>query len=316
MRVMNSYIVDVLIPTCKPNSDFSELLRQIAQQSYPVRNVIVVNTGKQYWKPEWETLVPNLYVKHIMPEEFDHGGTRQWMAEASDADILLFMTQDAVPADHYLVEELIKTFAMPSVRAAYARQLPKPDCKLLERFTRNFSYPARSDIKDKDDLPTAGIKTFFCSNVCAAYDRKTLEKLGGFPKRTIFNEDMIYGGNLVRNGYAIAYAADAKVLHSHNYSCKKQFQRNFDLGVSQAEHPEIFSEYPSEGEGIKLVKKSAAYVCKVGRPWLLIKLFFQSAAKYMGYLLGKHYQILPDVVINCCTMNKNYWKDIRQSIQK
>ena len=147
-----------------------------------------------------------------------------------------------------------KDFAMPSVRAAYARQLPKPDCKLLERFTRNFSYPARSDIKDKDDLPTAGIKTFFCSNVCAAYDRKTLEKLGGFPKRTIFNEDMIYGGNLVRNGYAIAYAADAKVLHSHNYSCKKQFQRNFDLGVSQAEHPEIFSEYPSEGEGIKLVK--------------------------------------------------------------
>lgn len=57
---------------------------------------------------------------------------------------------------------------------------------------------------------------------------------------------MIYAGRLIQEGYAVAYAADAKVIHSHNYSCMQQFHRNFDLGVSQAEHPEIFAGVPSE----------------------------------------------------------------------
>ena len=79
---------------------------------------------------------------------------------------------------------------------------------------------------------------------------------------------MIYAGHLVQAGYAIAYAADAKVVHSHNYGCLAQLHRNFDLGVSQAQHPEIFDAYPSEGEGIRMVKKSASYVCKIHKPSL------------------------------------------------
>lgn len=305
---MNEYSVDVLIPTYKPNQEFAELLRRIAQQSYPVRRIHIVNTGEEYWNTSWEQEIPNLFVEHIKAEAFDHGGTRRYLAEDSDADILMFMTQDAMPMDHYVVEELVKSFGMPGVGAAYARQFPRKDCKPLERFTRSFNYPPVPDIKDKDDLAVLGIKTFFCSNVCAAYDRRIYETLGGFPEKAIFNEDMIYGGTLVQNGYAIAYAADARVIHSHNYSCIQQLRRNFDLGVSQAEHPEIFGKYPSEGEGIRLVKKSAAYACKIGRPWLLVKLFFQSASKYIGYFLGKHYRSLPKFMISFCTMNKNYWK--------
>lgn len=301
------YVVDVLIPTCRPQSSFGELLKRLNHQSYPVRNILVVNTGESHWNPEFETIVPNLYVRHISEKEFDHGGTRRDLADLSDADILLFMTQDAVPADGQLVEELVKTFGHPAVRAAYARQLPAADCRILERFTRSFNYPPEPDIKDRDDLPTLGIKTFFCSNVCAAYDRRTYEKLGGFVRRAIFNEDMIYGGRLIQNGYAIAYAADAKVIHSHNYSCVQQMKRNFDLGVSQADHPEIFRGYPSEGEGLRLVKKSAAHVWKIGKPILLFQLFFQSLFKYLGYFLGKHYRILPGFLVRACTMNRNYW---------
>ena len=59
------------------------------------------------------------------------------------------------------------------------------------------------------------------------YDRRTYEELGGFVESTLFNEDMIYAGHLVQAGYAIAYAADAKVVHSHNYGCLAQLHRNF-----------------------------------------------------------------------------------------
>ena len=207
-----------------------------------------------------------------------------------------------------LVEHLVMQFSLPQVKAVYARQLPKAGCSILEAYTRGFNYPPESDIKDYGDLPKLGLKTFFCSNVCAMYDRKVYEELGGFVSHTIFNEDMIYAAGLIEAGYSIAYAADAQVYHSHNYGCIAQLKRNFDLGVSQAQYPEIFEKYPSEGVGIRMVKQTAAYVCRIHRPWLLASLFFQSGFKYLGYLLGKHYQRLPRVVIRHCTMNKNWWK--------
>ena len=58
------------------------------------------------------------------------------------------------------------------------------------------------------------------------------EALGGFSRRTIFNEDMILAGQMVQAGYKVAYAAEARVIHSHNYSGLQQFHRNFDLAVS------------------------------------------------------------------------------------
>lgn len=305
---MNKPIVDILIPTYRPGQEFEELLLGLLKQTYPVRNILIVNTNASLWDSRFEQIVPNLYVDHVEQRQFDHGGTRAAMADSSDADLLLFMTQDAIPADEMLVEHLVMQFSLPQVKAAYARQLPKPGCSTLEAYTRGFNYPPESDIKDYGDLPKLGLKTFFCSNVCAMYDRKVYEELGGFVTHTIFNEDMIYAAGLIEAGYSIAYAADAQVYHSHNYGCIAQMKRNFDLGVSQAQYPEIFEKYPSEGEGIRMVRQTAAYVCRIQRPWLLVPLFFQSGFKYLGYLLGKNYQRLPRGVIRHCTMNKNWWK--------
>ena len=305
---MNEPIVDILIPTYKPGQEFEELLLGLLRQTYPVRQILIVNTDESRWNPKFERLVPNLCVEHIDQRNFDHGGTRKAMAASSDADLLMFMTQDAIPANAELVEKLVMQFSLPQVKAAYARQLPKKGCSVLEAYTRSFNYPRESDIKDCGDLPQLGLKTFFCSNVCAMYDRKVYEELGGFVSRTIFNEDMIYAAGLIEAGYSIAYAAEAMVYHSHNYGCIAQMKRNFDLGVSQAQYPDIFRKYPSEGEGIRMVKQTAAHVWEIRRPWLLVPLFFQSGFKYLGFQLGKHYRVLPRGIILCCSLNKTWWR--------
>ena len=132
--------------------------------------------------------------------------------------------------------------------------------------------------------------------------------MGGFVQKAIFNEDMIFAGELIQKGYGVAYAAEAKVVHSHNYSAIQQFHRNFDLAVSQADHPEVFAGIRSEGEWIRLVKKNAGWLCRQGKPWMVIQLVWQSGWKYLGYLLGKRYQKLPKWVIPRCTMNPKYWE--------
>ncbi len=316
-------VVDVIIPVYKPDEKWRLLVEMLNGQSYPIAHLIVVNTGRKYWKTEYETWASNMQVFHVEPEEYDHGGTRDLAARKSKADYLLFMTQDAVPANADLVKHLVEALEQredtctvgrdeirdePPIAAAYARQLPTDNCRPAERFTRRFNYPAESCVKTKADLPRLGIKTYFCSNVCAMYRRDVYLQLGGFVKKTIFNEDMIFAGKLILQGYAVAYAAGAEVIHSHNYSAMQQFHRNFDLAVSQAEHPEVFAGIRSESEGIRLVKQTAEWLLRQGKPWLVVALFWNSGWKYLGYLLGKRYKKLPRWFVLWCTMNPRYWK--------
>ena len=243
----------------------------------------------------------------VKKEDFDHGMTRRMAVEKSDADIFIMMTQDALPADRKLIEKLTAPLT-GDIAVSYARQLPRKNCRAIERFTRRFNYPEESLLKGKENLQVLGIKTYFCSDVCAAYRREIYEKLGGFAEKAIFNEDMLFAAKAVEAGYKIMYAAEARVLHSHNYSISQQFRRNFDLGVSQAEHPEVFKKIPSEKEGGRMVKETTEYLFTTGKVFLIPYFYLQCMGKYAGYFLGKHYKMLPAKTIKKCTANEAYWQ--------
>ena len=143
--------------------------------------------------------------------------------------------------------------------------------------------------------------------MCAAYRKSVYDLLGGFEKKTIFNEDMIFTGKILQADYKVAYVAEAVVIHSHNYGSCQQFKRNFDLAVSQTQHPEIFAGAKSESEGIKLVAQTAKYLLRIRKPWLIPELVVKSGFKYMGYKAGHFYKWLPQWVVLKCTMNPRYW---------
>lgn len=305
---MKKYTVNVIIPTYKPGEKFHKLMRMLEKQTYPIGQILIMNTEESYFPNKGYEQRAHVTICHLSAPEFDHGGTRDRAARLLDGDLLCFMTQDAVPADEHLIEQLMLAFQDDQVKAAYARQLPVSGCRTLERYTRSFNYPDHSSVKSKEDLQQYGIKTFFCSNVCAMYRRAAYLQLGGFETHTIFNEDMIFAGKIIQSGGSIAYVSEAKVIHSHNYSNRMQFRRNFDLAVSQADHPEIFSMAKSEQEGMRMVKQTARYLCSIRKPWLVISLILQSGCKLLGYRLGKGYRSLPKCLILRCTMNRGYWK--------
>ena len=93
-----------------------------------------------------------------------------------------------------------------------------------------------------------------------------------------------------------------------------EFFRNFDVGVSQIQHPEVFQGIPSEGEGIRLVKNTASYLVNHGYAGLLPVLFAQSAFKYAGYLAGKNFRRMPRGMARALSMNKGYWsREMRET---
>ena len=311
--------VDVIIPTYKPGEELFRLLDMLMAQTIKPGNILIMNTEEKYFDnliygTDFYKRYPSCKVWHHSRREFDHGATRNKGVKKSSSEYFVMMTQDAIPADEKLLENLLRPLTQKTAAVSYARQLPKDDCAPAERCVRAFNYPEDSCIKGQEDVERLGIKTYFCSDVCAAYDREVFVSLGGFIRRAIFNEDMIYAAKAAKAGYKIAYCGDALVYHSHNYSAKEQFKRNFDMGVSQAEHPEVFADLSSEGEGIRMVKQTLAYLWSKGHKRHIPGFALQCIARWLGYRLGKNYRRLSRRVIMRCTASPLYFK--RQSVRE
>ena len=181
---MKNPTVDVIIPTYKPDENFLKLIERLEKQTYPIRQIIIMNTEEKYFHGLWYghrfELEHNVSVSHISKMEFDHGHTRKEAVKKSKADIFICMTDDAMPKDTHLIENLIAPIVEEKAEFSYARQLAREDAGAVESFTRQFNYPKESRIKSIKDLDKLGIKTYFFSNVCAAYRRDLYDELGGF----------------------------------------------------------------------------------------------------------------------------------------
>lgn len=302
-NIKQSCRVSVIIPTLNAGTELNQLLERLGQQSIKPYEIIVIDSQSDDGTPEMASKA-GAYVMSVERSEFDHGGTRNRAARQATGDILLFMTQDALPYDDKLIEKLTRPLINEEkVVYAYARQLARPEANVLERLARQYNYPEESQIKAYEHIEEQGIKTFFCSNVCSAIWRDTFEAMGSFQEPVIFNEDLFMSAKCILTGYKVAYCSDAVVYHSHDYSIKQQFKRYFDNGVSMRCNTWI-TPYSSVGKaGSKLVKLQLQELKQSGQ-WVLIpKLIMGSGAKLIGYKLGIHYRWLPFFITKRLSMH-------------
>ncbi|MDO4961757.1 MAG: glycosyltransferase [Eubacteriales bacterium] len=309
--------IDIVIPTYRPGEKFLRLFAMLKKQTRPFNKLIIMNTEHELMPKEVRSALNadgRVIIRDITEDEFDHAATRAAGVSISGADAFICMTDDAVPADTELIERLISALESgEKVAVAYARQLAAADADESEKFVRVFNYPDKGRKKSIADLKELGIKTYFASNVCCAYKRSIYDGLGGFIDRAIFNEDMIYACTALKVGYESVYAADARVVHSHNYTAMQQLHRNFDLGMSQRMHPEVFGGLKSEGEGMKLVKSTIAHLAASGHAVDIPVFIVRTAFRYAGYRAGKMYDRLPRWLCLKLAMNKRF---IRRNISK
>ena len=97
----------------------------------------------------------------IKRSEFSHSLVREKEALESNADIVVFVTQDVVITDELWLYNLTKDIN-DEVVATYSRQISKYNN--IEKYTREFNYPNKSRIVSKDNIDELGLKTFFFSD--------------------------------------------------------------------------------------------------------------------------------------------------------
>ncbi|HDZ49552.1 hypothetical protein LCGC14_0030010 [marine sediment metagenome] len=297
----------VCVPTLNAGPQWQRWLDTTLAGLGPTMRLVVVDSCSD---DDTATLAHNAgaEVISIDRQTFNHGGTRnRLLHELGDCDVVIFMTQDAYILDSAALTILCQSFEDPNVGAAFGRQLPHQDATAVAAHARLFNYPAESRVVSQADVPTLGIKTAFLSNSFAAYRRQALIDAGGFPSHVILSEDMMAGARLLKQGWKLAYNAEACVYHSHNYSMREEFKRYFDIGAFHSQEAWLIEWLGSaEGEGMRFIRSEARYLLNHA-PLSLPSALLRTFAKYAGYRLGRYEKKLPIQIKKRLSMHSQFW---------
>ena len=297
----------LIVPTYNPGKSWSNNVAAIKSQTLHPDEVLIIDSSSVD-STVTESVNAGFEVKVIDTASFDHGGTRKMAAEnCSSYEFVVFLTQDAILFDENALQRIIERFSDSKVAAVCGRQLPRQGATSIEAHARLCNYPSNSFTRSISDRASFGLKTAFISNSFAAYRVSALNEVGSFPENVIFGEDMYVAAKLLGSVYSIAYAADACVYHSHDYTLWQELRLYFDMGVFHAREPWIRQQLGgAEGEGLKFVASEIKYLFKHAF-WRIPEGLLRTLLRYTGFRLGLMENKLPLWIKRKLAMNKSYF---------
>lgn len=92
----------------------------------------------------------NCHYTLIEPKDYSHSKTREMMASKTDADIIVFISQDIKIKNNMWLQNLINPIINGESEASFSRQIGEDDS--IEKYTRERNYPSESRIVSKKDI--------------------------------------------------------------------------------------------------------------------------------------------------------------------
>lgn len=251
--------ISVFIPTFNGEKYIAECLNAVLKQEIPSGyelELMVTDSGSRDKTVEiLKGFRDKIKLKEIENKYFGHGKTRMEAIREAKGEFVCFLTQDATPAhDRWLISLIEPFFIAPNVGCVFGAQVPRTDAVPTikrEVATAFGSLGGRNSLTLHrnqslvDAKPTNGLDTFF-SDVNSAMRREIL--MGPVPLRDLkYAEDQALAEDMQTKRYLVAYAAQAEVWHSNEYTAKQYFHRKFDEFIGLQE---------SVASSMKMSKKS------------------------------------------------------------
>ena len=273
---MNSYDkfpnVSVVIPTKNGGLLFEQVIEKIKQQDYDGNiEIIIVDSGSS------DNTLDVAYnfsdrVEQIPPQQFNHGLTRNYGIKISTGEIIILMTQDALPGNNQLIHNLVVPFSDPDVGGVYAKQIARPEADVLTKRNLENWLTGRQEFEVrqlKDHLLYEQLSPFdkykFCNfdNVCSAVRRSAWEKVPFIENN--FGEDIEWCLRTLKTGWKIAYQPEAFVIHSHDRSIFYEYKRTYMC------HQKLYQLFQLQCiPSLKLVFRSMIYATLTDWHYVLI----------------------------------------------
>lgn len=158
------------------------------------------------------------------PANYNPGRVLNHAVQTVGGDVVVFLNSDATPESDDWLQRLIEPLADPGVGAAYGRQTARPDCRSLFKKDTERAFGEGYE---------AARWVHFFSMANSAARREVLEDYP-FETRVQYSEDIEWSYRLRKAGLRIAYVPEAAATHSHNYTLKESYKRQFGEGKAEA----------------------------------------------------------------------------------
>ncbi len=237
---------------------------------------------------------------------FSHGAARNLGAREAEGDIVVLLTQDALPRDEHWLASLLRPFSDPQVAAVYSRQIPRSDAPPTEQFFLGYHFPAdQSARRAKIGTAPLALKDVFFSNVSAAVRRPLLLRYP-FDEKLIMSEDQQFARDIIEAGHAVVYQPDSVVIHSHRYSLPTAFRRYFDSVYSLTVIFPRHNVQTSAAMGWRYLKQECAYIFQ-RHPRYIPYYCLYTLAKVGGTVAGHCAPHLPKSLLRKLSLHSYHW---------
>lgn len=226
--------VSVAIPVLNGGPRLQDVLFALGEQDLRDHELVVCDSGSSDGSDR-VALAAGARLIRIERSTFGHGRTRNLLMRETSGDVVVFLTQDAVPASRSWLRTMVEAFDLAddvALACGPYRPIPGASVATTRELTEMFaamSDPAgvptlyrRADVPD----PLRPSPATFHTDANGAVLRRAWT---GTPFRDVaYAEDQLLAVDLLRAGHARAFVPAAAVEHSHDYPFGERFTRLFD----------------------------------------------------------------------------------------
>ena len=204
----------IVIRAYNEEKHIGRLLEGIRQQTIKDVEIILVDSGST----DSTVAIAESFgtrIVRIPSDEFTFGRSLNFGVRAATREFVVIASAHVYPVYPDWLESLLSPFEDQQVALTYGKQRGPESAKFSEQQIFHQWYP---------DMRNPRQETVFCNNANAAI-RKSLWLKNPYDETLTGLEDLAWAKWAKEQGHAIAYVAEAEVIHVHNETPRGVFNR-------------------------------------------------------------------------------------------
>jgi rhamnosyltransferase len=273
--------ISVVIPILDPGRGFGSLLHRLKGQGRVPLEILVVDSGSQDGARQTLEQFPEIRLIDVA----NRPGPASWNRGCQEArgDLVVFVAQDALPANGDWLNHLAAPFDDESVAGVYGRQEASASSDPLSAFRLGQRFCGQAHwrrLRVGDQVRHKSLP-FFIDN--AAIRRSVWQGIH-FNEHLPVGADRVWARQAVLASYTIAYTPEGLVANDVHAGLKAAFHRARLTGFADRQVADAGGTlWP---DSMRFTKRAAWYLLK-GFAWgQLPYLALEDAAQRYGYKLG------------------------------
>ena len=204
----------IVIRAYNEKQHIGRLLEGIQHQTARDVEVILVDSGSS---DSTVSIAESFGAKivHIPPQEFTFGRSLNLGIQAAQSELIVIASAHVYPVYPDWLASLLHPFEDDAVALTYGKQRAPESAKFSEQQIFHQWYP---------DVSKPRQETAFCNNANTAL-RRSLWQQNPYDETLTGLEDLAWAKWVKEQGYAIAYVAEAEIIHVHNETPRGVFNR-------------------------------------------------------------------------------------------